>query len=359
MDARDFSKYLRRSGNTVRSGAGFSRAVVIPAFDEAEELPAVLASIAAAQRLAPVPAAVIVVVNHPAGTPPGASFATLEAVSRHHCGVAGLFVLYAPGLAGGAGAARKIGMDAFVAAHDASSIDGTLIFSLDADTRIAPEYFLRLEEAFAARPEATFCTVGFRHRAGEGRQAERAVREYEAYLREYVEGLRRAGSPYAFMSIGSAFAVRGAAYIRAGGMKVRRAGEDFYFMQEAAKCGILLEVPEVLTFPSARISGRNPFGTGPALSRILAGGALRHIDPEAFDILREVLAQIRDPESAADPVRFLSALPPRAAAFFAAEGFPEIWRRILRNTPPRSREAAFHRWFDGLKTLRLLHRLSD
>ena len=271
-----------------------------------------------------------------------------------------LFPLYAPDLSGGVGAARKLGMDAFVAAHDAESIDRCVICSLDADTQVAETYFFTVAQGFGKHPRAGFCTVGFSHRAGETLEQEHAIREYEAYLRGYVENLGSAGSPYAFQSVGSAFAVRGSMYVRSGGMKVRRAGEDFYFLQECAKCGEFFELPEVLTYPSPRVSGRNPFGTGPALKKLLSGGTLNRIAPPAFSSLRQLLAALDTPEFSAAPEELMRLIPPECAAFLEAERFSTAWAKILANTPRKTtaQRRAFHRWFDGLRTLRFLHALT-
>ena len=358
MNANVFEKYLRRSGVNTRLGADFLRAVVIPACDEVEELPRTLDALEAALERAPRPVAVIVAVNHPADAPEQPSLDTIKYLQTRK--FPGLFVLYAPSIVGGVGGARKLGMDAFVAAHDAESVDDTLIWSLDADTRVEKDYFTNVEAGFAAHPEAGFCTVGFRHEPGATPELERAIREYEAYLRDYVENLRRAGSPYAFFSIGSAFAVRGAAYVRTGGMKVRNAGEDFYFLQECAKCEKFFAVETVLTHPSARLSGRNAFGTGPALRKLLAGEPLNRIAPAAYEDLKCLLDAAKSPGTLADPEKFMAALPPGVQKFLVSARFGENWKRILANTPAdqTARERAFHRWFDGLKTLRLLHRLS-
>lgn len=357
MDARVFAKYLRRSGDIPRLGANFSRAVVIPAYDELAELPRTLDALETALEAAPRPVAVIAVVNHPPGADDAPSRALLEYLEARK--FPNLSVLYVPDMAGGVGGARKRGMDAFLSAHDAASVDDTVIFSLDADTRVAENYFSALETAFGNHPEAGFITVNFRHEPGETPELERAIRDYEAYLRDYVAGLRRAGSPYAFMSIGSAFAVRGNAYVRAGGMKERKAGEDFHFLQQCAKCGAFFEVSEPLVFPSARRSGRNPFGTGPALEKILAGIPPRRMPDTAFELLGKVLAAVESapPETAE---RLLDAVPPAAREFLREERFPEKWKSILANTPrtPEARKRAFHCWFDGLRTLRFLHRVS-
>lgn len=358
MDPRVFAKYLRRSGNGFRLGAAFSRAVVIPAYDEEAELPRTLDALAAARRRAPLPVAAIVVVNHPAGAAEGPSSATLRLLEERR--EPWLFPLYAPGLRGGVGAARKLGMDAFVAAHTAEEIDGALIFSLDADTRVEENYFAAAEAGFSARPKAGFCTFGFRHEAGETPELERAIREYEAYLRDYVENLRAAGSPYAFQAIGSAFAVRGGAYVRAGGMKARSAGEDFYFLQQCAKCGEFFAIPEILVHPSARRSGRNAFGTGPALEKLLTGKGLNRIAPTAFSALAALLDAAGREGVLAAPELLLGAVPDEVRGFLEADGFTENWRRIAANTPSehRARRRAFDCWFDGLRTLRMLHALS-
>ena len=358
MESRVFEKYLRRSGVTSRVGADFLYAAVIPAYDELEELPATLDALDMARKNTSLPVAVVVVVNHPSGVGDAASRATLELLESRRDPT--LFPLYAPDLSGGVGAARKLGMDSFVAAHDAESIDNCVIFSLDADTHVAENYFSAVMRAFEAHPRAGFCTVGFRHRAGDTPELERAIREYEAYLRDYVENLRAAGSPYAFQSVGSAFAVRGNMYVRSGGMKVRRAGEDFYFLQECAKCGEFFELPEVLTYPSPRVSGRNPFGTGPALKKLLSGGTLNRIAPPAFSSLAKLLATLDTPEFSAAPEALMQLIPPECARFLEAEKFSEAWTKILANTPRKTRaqRSAFHRWFDGLRTLRFLHALT-
>mgnify|MGYP001090256794 CR=1 FL=1 len=233
-----------------------------------------------------------------------------------------------------------------------------VICSLDADSPVEPDYFERVREFFAARTEreAGAAVIGFRHRAGESAEQESAIRAYERYLDRYAEKLTRAGSPYGFRTVGSAFAVRASTYVRCGGMRVRTAGEDFYFLQAAAKVAPMGRMDEVLVHPSPRCSERVPFGTGRSVRSILEGGTLREIPDEAFDGLRELLRW------ASDPVRLasVSEVPDRARAFLEREGFFEIWPKVLRNTPPReeARAAAFHRWFDGLRTLRYLHFLA-
>jgi hypothetical protein len=40
--------------------------------------------------------------------------------------------------------------------------------------------------------------------------------------------------------------------------------------------------------------------------------------------------------------------------------FPKVWHRLQRNfRTPSALLAGFHGWFDGLKTMKLIHHLSD
>ena len=359
MKAPDFAKYLRRhpAPEGVPRPDGFRRAVVIPAWDENAELPAVFASLAAALRAAPRPVATIAVVNHPPGSDPAPSLELMRRIDAGEFRLPGLFSVYAPDLKGGVGAARALGIDLFLSAQTAESVGDTLIWSLDADSPVGERYFSAVEEFMADHPGCGAATLGFSHRAAPTPEEERAIRDYEMWMRNHAAALRAAGSPYAFIALGSAIVCRGTACVRAGGMKRRTAGEDFYFLQELVKCGGVEEIPEVLVHPSPRLSARVPFGTGPAMRRMLAdGGAPETSSPAAYGVLAALLAAAA-PDALESAEALNARIPAEAREFLAAERFSEVWPRILANLPPgdAARIAAWHRWFDGLKTLRLLH----
>lgn len=345
------AKYFRRCPPPPLDPGGARHAVVIPAYDETAELPATLATLRRAAGSEAV--AVIAVVNHPPGADPAASLELLEFLRTRR----EVHPLYLPDLPGGVGAARKAGMDAFLAAMPPESLERSAVFSLDADTHVEPDYFAAALPAVLAGGAVTF---RFRHRAAETPEQQSAIDRYEAYLRRYADKLRFAGSPYAFVAVGSAFAVRGDAYIRAGGMKARAAGEDFYFLQAAAKTSGVRELPDVTVHPSPRVSRRVPFGTGPAVAALLAGQPLPEIPDAAFSALRTVLTGAKD-AVLTDGEAFLAGMPEKSAEFFRREKFPAVWTRVRRNLPDRSGAAtrAFHEWFDGLKTLRFLHFYAD
>ncbi len=351
-----FDKYIRRNPAVqIKSLSSFGGCVVIPAWDELSQLPAVLKSIFEAEKSSGV--AVLVVVNHPVGKDDESSLETCDFLQKHPEYSKRLFFIYAPEISGGVGEARKKGMDAYILSRGSDAAEQSIIFSLDADTLVDKNYFCRVTEAFAADTALSAVMIPYLHRC-ENSENETAIRDYEYYLARYVSGLAAAGSPYAVQTVGSAFACRASSYIRCGGMKVKKAGEDFYFICELIKTGTVatLETPP-LVYPSGRISGRTPFGTGTAVAKLAAGESLNWISDESFVLLGKVLSLTAGAENLSDAKKFLDALPVGCREFFEAEKFPEIWPKVLHNTPgaAAARKKAFDRWFDGLKTLRFLH----
>ena len=302
---------------------------------------------------------VVVIVNHPPDAPDSCRRANELLLHRLDAGELRLPRLvwrFAPELTGGVGAARKLGMDAVIASLTPESVEEAAIWSLDADTTVEPGY-LEESEAFLVQSKAGAVTIGFRHREGNTPELERAIRRYEEYLDSYVERLRRAGSPYAFHTVGSAFVCRAASYIRCGGMRVRTGGEDFYFLQAVAKTAKVAELQKVLIHPSPRPSERVPFGTGPSVRKLLRGEPLPEISDGAFARLKQLLDAAASPGALDRADALLRRLPAASAAFLEAERFPAAWNGVLANLPktPGAQQEAFHCWFDGLRTLRFLH----
>lgn len=352
MKEFDINKYLRRSRiPELPPGKKFRHAVVMPVYNELTGFAAAEHSIRTAMAKVPDEIAFIAVINYPAGAGKEESEALLNLI---RAGVfPGVIPIYLPELAGGVGAARKAGMDAFIKTLSPGELEKSVIFSLDADTFVSVNYFARvLPEAL----KGGAVTIGFSHRPAADPLHQAAIDRYEAYLRRYVDKLKEAGSPYAFFTVGSAFAVRCDAYVKAGGMKVREAGEDFYFLQAAAKTTGVRSISEKLVYPSSRISGRVPFGTGPAVAQLLRNEPLNEIPDGAFVILKNLLDNVSD-ETLSSPEKFLTGISAPAAEFLLKENFPAIWKKVSGNLPdrPGARQKAFHEWFDGLKTLRFLH----
>jgi hypothetical protein len=262
---------------------------------------------------------------------------------------------------GGVGLARKIGLDLALSRLNFAAGEPILI-SLDADTLVRPDYLPALCRHFlsAARPGAV---ISFCHQPGADPEEARAISRYELFLRSYVLGLSLAGSPYAFHTVGSAMACPARAYAGMGGMNLRAAAEDFYFLQHLAKTGGIDQVRGTVVYPSPRTSHRVPFGTGRSMSRMLAGerDAVMFYDPACFQILKAWLDLVsRNPAAAAEPIASQAEkISKDLASHLEKIGFTGVWEKLQKNfRDQKNLLSGFHSWFDGLKTMKLVHHLS-
>lgn len=174
----------------------------------------------------------------------------------------------------GAGLARKIGFDWAVSHFHQHDYQDGLLISMDADTLVAKNYLKAVIGHFRQSDKTVALTVYFEHPV-EGQEFDQTVYDamilYEIYLRYYKYALQSTGFPHALYTLGSAFAVRANAYISMGGMNRRKAGEDFYFLHKMVQYGRVDELNCTTVYPSARLSARVPFGTGPALLKYVNG----------------------------------------------------------------------------------------
>ncbi len=146
-------------------------------------------------------------------------------------------------------------------------------------------------------------------------------------------------------------------------MPCRQAGEDFYFLNKFAKLAPLGDVRATTVYPSARASGRVPFGTGRRMLRFLAGAPDENLiyDPRVFLLLKAWLEEIaREPGSSGnDLLAKAAAISPHLHSFLDCHHFATVWERIRGAT--RRHEyltRQFHVWFDGFKTMKLIHEFS-
>jgi hypothetical protein len=258
----------------------------------------------------------------------------------------------------GVGLARKIGFDLALELLD-WSVDPLLI-SLDADTLVADNYLQALADHFG-QSTAGAAVIPFRHQSADRPETERAIRHYELYLRSYLLGLEQAGSPYAYHVLGSACACRAGDYLKIGGMNRRLAAEDFYFLQQLAKTVGVKTVAGTMVSPSPRISERVPFGTGRAVQdKREQRQSYRFIGAAAFTSLGQWLALVAAglDGSAERLLEQAAHIDPVLSEFLVSRNFAEVWRKLQRNhAPDQRRLAAFHQWFDALRTRQLLTQL--
>ena len=166
----------------------------------------------------------------------------------------------------GVGWARKLGMDLALERFKSIKFNG-IIVGLDADTPVASNYFLEID-SFFQNNKIQAVSIHFEHPI-KGKNYSgfhyHQIINYELHLRYYKNALSFVGVPYAFHTIGSAFALRASAYARQGGMNRRKAGEDFYFINKLIKGEKFGEIINTYVEPSPRMSNRVPFGTGRAI----------------------------------------------------------------------------------------------
>jgi hypothetical protein len=263
---------------------------------------------------------------------------------------------------GGVGTARKIGMDAALALLEVEGDGRGVIVCLDADTLVQENYLAAVNGHFSDSRDVA-AVVRYAHQMPADPRLMAAICRYEIFLRAYVIGLSFAGSPYAFHSIGSTMSCTAQAYADVRGMNRRTAAEDFHFLNKLAKIGGVGLIDTTTVFPSARPSARVPFGTGRSILRFMSGQTdeYRLHDPRIFMILREWLEGIRS-EPDRDAGKILGAarkIHPRLEEYLRLNRFDAAWRDIRSNCPDAIHLCRqFHVWFDGLKTLRLVHHLS-
>jgi len=360
---------------------GVEQVVVIPALDEERELYHTLASLARNPDTELGRTLVLVVVNNRADGREEQLAANRATVRRLHRLIRGDRIEPAPELEPGAlrigmvdatgdglevsgvGEARRIGLDRALEVLTSTGHPSGVLMSLDADTRVAPNYLEVIRRRFS-RDRGWAVVVDFEHRMPDNPLARDVIVQYETYLRYHAFGLKRAGSPYGFPTLGSTMVCRGNAYAAVSGMTRRAAGEDFYFLQELQKTGGVEVLASTVVRPSARASERVPFGTGAAMVKGVAraGGVRNVYDPAGYRLIGDWLSAVvpNVEESAAELLAAAEKIHRELRRFLEASGFEEVWPRLQRNAPSnRQLRAQFHRWFDAFRTLRLIHHLRD
>ena len=170
----------------------------------------------------------------------------------------------------GVGWARKLLFERIMEEQE----DDELVVSLDADTDFDDDYLEAVLATMNAHPDCNAFSVPYYHPLNHDEALDRPMLRYECYMRHYLLGLLRIGSPYAFTALGSAMAFPLWAYRRVGGITPLQGGEDFYLLQKFAKTGNLVRQfvepyrgQGMVVRPQGRISSRVPFGTGPAIAK--------------------------------------------------------------------------------------------
>ncbi len=262
----------------------------------------------------------------------------------------------------GAGLARKTGMDEAIRRFSAIEKENGIIVSLDADTLVDANYFVEIENHFKVNKKQVGACIQFQHRINEieNELHKEGMLLYEKYLHYYKNSLSFTGYPNAIHTVGSAFAVKADAYVKQGGMNRRQAGEDFYFLHKLSQLGKIGEINSTCVYPSARLSDRVPFGTGPALQKWMEGDkSLNNTYAfKAFQDLKTLFEIIpvffkldienckKKSESLSEPIN----------QFLEEDGFYEALDEVKRNSSRfESFEKRFFQYFNAFKILKYLN----
>ncbi|MEI6206911.1 MAG: glycosyltransferase family 2 protein [Desulfuromonadales bacterium] len=372
------SRYLskRAAGTPWTSNASpshsFSGAVVIPSLAESVNLPQTLESLSLNPADLLDHFIFLVVVNHcvdASGAEKADNHETLKMLPfwKQRFGLKHLLWVDAASAGSelpagqGVGLARKIGLDLALPLLNCRD-DDPLLICLDADTLVQADYLPAIIRHFEGA-SAGGASIPYRHQSAADPAGQCAIDRYELFLRTYVLGLQLAGSPYAFHTVGSAMACRASAYVAAGGMNRRCAGEDFYFLQQIHKTSGVASLFGTVVHPSPRASQRVPFGTGRAVGDMLAEGEQRLLfyQPIVFSILAEWLTCVAENTGADGSVLLSRAdrISPFLGGFLKQADFSASWDKLRRNNPEQARVAGvFHGWFDAFRSMRLIHHLS-
>lgn len=259
----------------------------------------------------------------------------------------------------GVGLARKIGCDIACQLFHNNRLHSPWIGSSDADARLPDCY----GDTLASLPEAAAAAVfPFSHRADA--LPHTVVAAYELHMLYYVAGLRYAGSPYAWPTIGSCMAINVNAYQQARGFPKRAGGEDFYLLDKLAKLTGVIHLAQPIINIAGRPSQRVPFGTGPALQKIAALASpdeFTSYHPCSFSALKALHDALR---LAANGSEFSLETLSEGYAIDSSL-FRELWRefdcdtaitKALRNhSRVLQRQRALFTWFDAFKCLKWIH----
>jgi hypothetical protein len=257
----------------------------------------------------------------------------------------------------GVGLARKIGCDIALALAERGILKSRWLHTTDADAILPDDYFSAAESlvdyAAIAHP--------FRHLLPADPALACAIVLYELRLHYYVLGLQWAGSPYAFHTLGSCISVAAQSYASVRGFPRRSGGEDFYLLNKVAKLGkVATDITPTIEL-EGRISNRVPFGTGPAVAKLVASAeplsSPLFYHPHSFRALKTLLDNLQDVYL---NQTLIEGAPNHASAIKVLKnlGIDKALAHCSRHSKDfEGWRKHFHQWFDGLRTLKFIHGL--
>ena len=294
------------------------------------------------------------------------SYRQLQSLAeRHNTSLFKIIPLYTESIVykyPGAGIPRKMVMDEAIRRLASIDNDNGVIVSLDADCVVDKNYLTAIENTFRDEKIIT-ATIEFHHPVeplATDEPIRQAMELYELYLRYYREALAYCGYLYPYYTIGSAMAFRASAYTKTGGMGKQAAGEDFYFLQKIFPLGKVVHIDSTRVYPAVRFSDRVPFGTGPALQKMVEEKEIVKMtySLESFQTLKMLFDNIELMYSNSEPEikAMLTSLPVYLQDFLQADDFLSHCLEVKSNAAHvvSFRKRFFH-YFNAFKIVKYLN----
>ena len=260
----------------------------------------------------------------------------------------------------GVGFARKIGMDFCLK----FSNEHSLLCCMDADTLINNKYFKNISDTFKDK-RIQACTINFSHQKSDNNNLKEAILKYENKLKLIALSIKKIGSPYGYVSMGSAMVCTTKAYIAIGGMSKKNVTEDFYFLQALAKHSKIHFIKKILVYPSSRCEQRVYLGTGFRMKEYEKNKKFTNLDYSisSYSSLKILLSQV-DKYWGVDYLNFKEQLKKRLSnssiKFLEKHNLNLVWNQFIKSSKTKKQFILFfNQWFDALKTIKFLKALSE
>lgn len=269
----------------------------------------------------------------------------------------------------GVGLARKIGNDILCTLIHQEKVASHWMSNTDADVQLPTDYFAATNSV----PNNVAAVIyPFQHIFVD-QTPQLPTLLYEFSLHYYVAGLSWAGSGNAYHTIGSLISVHFKHYCQVRGFPKRSAAEDFYLLNKLIKTGEIRSLQRSKINIAARESSRVPFGTGPAVIKINGlsdPSEMRIYHPDGFVYLHYFLKLLT---ALADHKNTIEA----SCGDLTIESQHIVSRELLLKFAVAVQlDKAVHHcyrqgdtsvkrlkhligWFDGFKTLKLIHFIRD
>ena len=260
----------------------------------------------------------------------------------------------------GVGAARKTGMDYALQFAQSES----LLCSLDADTIVSRDYLSTIDNVFK-KYQINSATVNFEHQSTEDVIINEGIKKYEKVLKEVAQEIKKSGSPYGYVSLGSTIVCNAKAYVACGGMSKKKATEDFYFLQSLAKYSSIFIIDKVLVFPSSRDTQRVYLGTGFRMQEYKLYKEFNNLNfsSKSFKYLKEIISLVDvnwQKNFICIKEDIFKKIDQRVLDFLISKNLEFVWKKFQDNSKTKQQFMFFfHQWFDALMIIQLLKKLNN